>query len=332
MVRETQKIATSLPRHTESMRAGRWLATWVCLLLVCLGARAGSHATLQTDAKRIGCDSIRGARDTGVYTVYLTLKVPAIRVYGSGEKFHQDTVTDDFRTMALEAIRVHFAAPSAPALPVYGFDNGTPVAAHPIVLGQVVFSLTPTGGLASLQLVQSSLSPAIDKSLTDAIQDAATANDLPLPREGGKAEVSRLYVSLGSGAEVPRAGVPLFKLRVPIWSGATYPTADPARPITSPSYPPGLLMLGFSGTFIMGFVIDEDGNVVPSTIALIHSDISRKPQDVPGWQVVSGQADLGDFVSAVLPSMRQAHYIPATIDGCPVKSYAETPFVFNLKK
>jgi hypothetical protein len=266
------------------------------------------------------------------YQVYATLVAPTVRVY-NGKKLQQDTVTDDFRTYMLQAIRQHFVPPSAPALSVYGFGiSEDPKGASPVVFGQAVFSLTPTGGLANLQLVQSSLSSGIDESLMGALRRADSANAFPSPKDAGKAEITRLYVLLKSGTKVPSNGMLLFRMRVPVWHNVTYPTPDNARPIDTPRYPPGLLMLGFSGTFVMQFVIDEQGNVVPSTVALVSQDIKRSSTAPAGYELVQGQAQLGAFVEAVLPSLKGAHFVPATIDGCPVKSAAEMPFAFNLPR
>ena len=127
-----------------------------CLAVVSLGAnetrRFRPRVALHSP-RSPACESIRQTRDTVEYQVYATLVVPTVRVY-NGKKLQQDTVTDDFRTYMLQAIRQHYVPPSAPALSVYGFGiSENPNGASPVVFGQAVFSLTPTGGLANLQLV-----------------------------------------------------------------------------------------------------------------------------------------------------------------------------------
>lgn len=199
-------------------------------------------------------------------------------------------------------------------------------AAWPIVLGQAVFTLTPAGGLTDLRLVQSSLSPAIDESLLAALRRADSGSAFPLPKSAGVADISRLYIKLGSGQTVPGGSVLLFTIRVPVWRNVTLPSPDDKKPIKTPSYPENLLTQGFSGAFVMGFVIDERGRVVPSTVTVVANDI-KGPSSASVYP--TPVSELNEFVTAVASSLKGAHYVPATINGCPVKSFAEQPFVFN---
>lgn len=307
-----------------------------CLALACLTVGGVSNVPPAgrevVRAASMRCDSIQSARDTVEYQVFLTLEVPTVRVYDTDGKLHQDTVSDAFRTLMLQTIRQNFIPPRAPELSVYmtGFDSSPPTAV-PGVFGQVMFSLTPTGGLAESELVQSSLSPAFDRGLMDALHRADSAGGFPLPQDAGAAKIARLFVVLCGGRDLPPHAALLFKLRVPAWHNVTDAAPDPSRPGIQPQYPQDLVQRGFEGTFVLQFVIDEHGNVVPTTIALVRSDIKR-PSDLHHVDRFGQEPQLGDFVRAVLPAARGDHYIPATIDGCPVKSLAERPFVFKVKR
>ncbi len=269
------------------------------------------------------------ARDTMVYQVYATLEVPTARSYDTDGKLHRDTVTDDFRALVLQAIRQSFVPPSTPTVTVYGTGYSPPAAA-PAVFGEAMFSLTPVGRLAEATLIQSSLSAAIDQSLMDALRRADSTSGFPPPQQAGGAKFSKLFVRIGGGGQVPRNGTPLFRLRVPVWHNVTTPLPDNSRPSVQPQYPPDLMARGFEGTMYVQFVVDERGDAVPSTLALIRTDIDR-PSDILHYDR-SSEAQLSDFAMAVLPAVRGDHYIPATINGCPVKALAERPFVFKMKR
>jgi len=276
------------------------------------------------------CDSIQVARDTIQYQVYATLDVPTEQVYDRDGKLHQDTISDDFRGLVLQAIRQSFVHPAQLPLNVYLIVPGLyPPVATPAVFGEAVFSLTPTGGLAESQLVQSSLSPAVDQSLMDALRRADSANLFPLPSEA-KAKVTRLYVTLGSSQIVPKQAVQLFAVRVPVWHDVIAPRPDPAHSVVKPTYPTDLLDRGFVGSVYMDFVIDEHGRVVPSTIAVLRAEI-RRASYVPHRDWPGHEAQLSDFVTAILPSVRNGRYLPGTIDRCPVKSFVIQPFAFDIR-
>jgi hypothetical protein len=240
-----------------------------------------------------------------------------------------DTVLDAFRAVLLQGVRQNFVPPTPLSLPVYLVDaQGAPPSAEPGMYGEVMFSLSETGRLIDLQLAQSSLSTAIDRSLLGALSRADTARALPLPREAGKSKPTKLYVTLQSGQEVPPGGVLLFRLRVPMWHAVTGVAPDSAHPGEPPKYPPDLARKGFIGRLDIEFVVDEHGDVVPSTISLVHSSVGRVLSAM-GATHEGTDAPLNQFALAVLPTVRTAHYVPARVDGCPVKSLVIRTFTFG---
>ena len=305
-----------------------------CATLVCLGASVQAHAaTLQKIAGLPGphaCDSIPGPRDTIEYQVTAKLEVPTESVYDSHGKVHHDTVTTAFRTLVLEAIRQNFVSPANLPLQVFLVRRDVyPAVAAPVVFGEARFSLTETGEVAALELAQSSLSPALDQSLMGAVRRAGSAHSFPLPGEAGVAKMSWLYVSLSSYGLLP-GSAPLFAIRVPVWHDPTDPTIDPTHPAKPLVYPPDMLRRGFEGTIYTEFVIDELGNLVPSTLRLSYSNFKR-PENIMHLDA-SSEARLSDFALAILQSMRGAHYTPGAIGGCPVKEIAMQPFTFKIRR
>jgi len=275
------------------------------------------------------CDSLPAPQDTTTLQVFVVLEAPTRAQFKLNGGVGGDTVPDAFRALLLQGVRQNFVPPTPLSLPVYLVDaQSTPPSAAPGIFGEVMFSLSETGGLIDLQLAQSSLSASVDASLLGALRRADLAQALPLPQDAGKAKVKKLYVTLGSGHEVPAGGVLLFPLRVPVWHAVTSVAPDSTRPGERPKYPYALARKGFTARLDIQFVVDEHGDVVPSTVSLIHSSVGRTLSFM-GATGEGNDAPLNQFALAVIPTVRTAHYVPATVGGCPIKSLVVRTFTFG---
>ena len=306
---------------------GLVIATWLMTQAGCHQLHAQSTALTSAMTPPPTCTSLPVATDTVEYRVYATLEAPTKQVYDADGTRHQDTITTQFRQQVLEAIRRAFVPPPDLALDVYQMrsDVSPPIVA-PAVTGEAEFTLTPIGRLEEAGLTQSSLSAALDRALLDALHRADSAYGFPPPSSAG-AQITRLYVGLQGWAS--KGSVLLFVLRVPLWHDGTNPKPDPRRPLKV-DYPIELQRRGFDAALVVGFVIDETGAPVPSTFRLEHAEFTRPTNIV--HRDDGQQVPLSEFVDAILKAMRKAHFIPGTINSCPVKQLAAEPFVFKMKR
>lgn len=80
-----------------------------------------------------------------------------------------------------------------------------------------------------------------------------------------------------------------------------------------PRYPDVARNAGVGDTVIIRFVVDEHGRPMSKTVYL------RK-------------ARYREFVKAVVDHLPSMRFLPAELDGCPVKSWVEMPFTFSLAR
>jgi TonB family protein len=78
-----------------------------------------------------------------------------------------------------------------------------------------------------------------------------------------------------------------------------------------PHYPPHANWAQKEGSTLLDFIIDADGT-----------------PDLSSIQVV--RATYTDFASAVLENFPNMHFIPLTVEGCPVRVRVGMPFEFKL--
>ena len=105
------------------------------------------------------CDSLPVPQDTTTLQVFVVLEAPTRAQFKLNGGVGGDTVPDAFRALLLQGVRQNFVPPTPLSLPVYLVDaQSTPPSAAPGIFGEVMFSLSETGGLIDLQLAQSSLS------------------------------------------------------------------------------------------------------------------------------------------------------------------------------
>ena len=274
------------------------------------------------------CDSLPPTSDTMSYQVYATLEVPTEYRLGDDGKLQRDSVSTTFRRMVLQTIRQNFVPPQNPSLTTFVVRREVrPPVAAPVVFGEAMFSLTPTGGLADAELAQSSLSPEINQSLIDALHRADAAHMFPLPSEAG-AKLSKVYVHLASGPLAPDSAALLFTIHVPAWQQWTYPGLDPAHRNAVPAYPTELEHAGYEGSLGIEFVVNADGSVEPSTVRLAWSTFNAPPSGTLGRAGVH----LADFITAIMTSLNSARFLPGTVGGCAVRELSAQPYNFKMRR
>lgn len=104
---------------------------------------------------------------------------------------------------------------------------------------------------------------------------------------------------------------PLFSFRVPV-RVATNPLRE-IPGIGFLRFPSNLLQQGTPGQVQAAFVVDTDGRAEPASIQLINA--TRR-----------------EFAQSVLDGMPRFRYKPLEVSGCAVRSIAEEPFQFYVRK
>lgn len=186
---------------------------------------------------------------------------------------------------------------------------------------EVMLLLDKKGNVARSSLTQSSLVPSIDQALLGAARDVAAVG---LPDEivhgarkaHGGALFVRVHMSPVTGQPEPPsidriAEVGIAALHVPRFETAT-DTRWATRP-RMPSYPFDMQREGVDGKAVFAFVVGADGKIAPETFTLTRAT---------GRQ----------FVQSALRSFRDARFVPATVEGCPVATLAAQPFTFEIRR
>jgi TonB family protein len=268
--------------------------------------------------------------DSIEYRVYAMLYAPTETRYDGGQKPHADRVGSAFVGTVLRGIAAAYVMPERLRLKAYPIrtDAGTAPFGSEAVFGEVTFVIDSTGMLTTAELTQSSLSPALDQSLLQALRRAASAAGGSWSFRASGSEARRFHLLITNDDLPPGWGIQLFTFRTPVWHEVTYTAFDPRHPIPAPIFPVDLAQPGFQERLYAQYVVDEFGHPVMSTF--------RFAGVTPEWAAhpiradpSSPDAQLEPFAWAVSQVLRRAHYIPATIGGCPAKMLGLYPFTFT---
>jgi TonB-like protein len=179
----------------------------------------------------------------------------------------------------------------------------------------VIFSLTQKGTMSDLGLASSSLSPGLDRAVYSAVQRADSAQlFVPLPEQGPRRVTFYLTVFIDRYPDTTvhrgRSGLvaPLLTTTLPGWEGdVTLPGATTSHPV----YPEYARMENVEDSLLVRFVIDEHGNVDPSSI----------------WFETGTYREFAKSIRDWLP---HAKYSPGRIGGCRVKVLTQQAFKYRL--
>ncbi len=116
------------------------------------------------------------------------------------------------------------------------------------------------------------------------------------------------------------AAVPLFATRFP-----SSTQVDGPMDFVPPQFPKDSTLSYVDGRVIERFLVDTNGRAVPSSIRDVWPHgVSRLTGDESNYW--------DEFVSAVHNWLKEAHFKPATIGGCPVPQMAQEPFEFHIAR
>jgi outer membrane biosynthesis protein TonB len=193
--------------------------------------------------------------------------------------------------------------------------------AMPGGMATVGFTVARDGEIHDIGLAASSLSAPFDRAVLNALLRADSAKMLaPLPESALSQVKFFLTVYVAPYPEEPdtlhpwqpRGRVrPLIKTTLPEWDP---PVAIPEPlPVIPPSYPEDARSQLVEDSLLVRFVIDEKGNVVPSTVFFLSGTYRVFAKSIRDW----------------LP---RARYRPARIHNCPVKSAVIQPYRYKINR
>jgi hypothetical protein len=181
----------------------------------------------------------------------------------------------------------------------------------------VEFTRTKAGRVEKVELLATSLSPAFDRAVVDAVDSAGASGLPPLPRVSWSLHY-RLDVALVPGGRDttsssarPPGSMRLLWLgtSIPMWNGATAPEVVAG---STPLYPEAARRdNGVEDSLVVRFTIGPNGRVTPGTAVVLHGTYREFAESIGLW-------------------LRKKTYRPAAIGGCPVPSVALESFKFKI--
>jgi hypothetical protein len=222
-------------------------------------------------------------------------------------------IAPDYMHDVLEAVRQSLH-PGPLGLAVYSIWRG-----HAVLSGAttVIFSLTQKGAMEDLGLASSSLSPELDRAVYSAVRHADSAQlFIPLPAQGPRRVTFYLTVFIDkypdTAAHAGRPGfvAPLLTTTLPGWEGDV---TLPGSTTSHPAYPEYARMARVEDSLLVRFVVDERGNVNPSSIWFEAGTYQEFAKSIRDW----------------LP---HAQYSPGRIGDCRVKALERQWFRYQLSR
>lgn len=222
------------------------------------------------------------------------------------------TLTKDYEGLILEGVAEEFHAPGITHVPVFSHwtrsMGGVAVdETRSEVEGEVAFDLDAKGQITHVTLTASTLEPALDDSLTQAVSQLAASGMVPPPPHvpgTGKAFVLVGIRSVSGYSPVTR---PLYRENVQIFPLA-HDVAELANnpPITYPILPAEARV---GDSVEVDFVVDETGRVLPGTTRILRGHYL-------------------DFMQALARGVSKFRFQPAMIGSCPIKMRWRYSYVF----
>lgn len=253
-----------------------------------LPAHHGSEGAAGTSQDT--CASLPPPTDTIEYRVYATLVAPA----------RKDTLPTSYVQFVLDGLRHGFTVPTPLNVPAFGpFVGGRTGVMAPVVFGEVEFTLDATGKASDIHLTQSSLSPALDRSLYDAPRRADSLGLFP-----GQFDVSdrgkiRFFVALSSSPPATPDAMPYFAVRMPGWNPGSQAVTDPQHD-WKPTFPIQAIQAAVGDSVAIQFAVDEHGVPIKTTMRVLGAGYLQ-------------------YAELVVDAALRSRYVPATAGGCPVK-------------
>lgn len=184
----------------------------------------------------------------------------------------------------------------------------------------VVFTVTREGQVRDVGLASSSLSSAFDRMIVDAIHAADTSGLMPPLPSDAPSHVefmldvfTNVFFKQATAAFFRRPGhvQALLETSLPGWTVAVKPAEPDSNGL--PAYPNRARLVNLQDSVLVRFAIDENGRGVPASV------------------FVSG-GRYRDFAKSARDWLSTAHFKPARIGTCAVKSIERQPFSYTLQR
>lgn len=259
-----------------------------------------------------------GAQDTAVVRACDRPSTGRVRAafYGRLEAIPKNDTgsrVDGYLRDVLEAVRQSLH-PGPLGLAVYNLWPG-----HATLTGEatVIFSVTRQGAVRDLALAASSLAPALDRAVYEAVKRADSAQLIPpLPARGPSHAKFFLTVYIApypdtAAAHPGRSALvaPLLTTMLPSWE--TEVTLADTTKGEQPQWPQTAVLARVGDSLFVRFVVDERGDVVRSSVFF-------------------ESAQYLDFAKSLYRWLPHAKYKPARIGDCAVKSLEHETFLYRF--
>jgi hypothetical protein len=234
----------------------------------------------------------------------------------------------------LEEFAKEFRYPTPHAFTAWSsLDSLTPAEASPVLAGEAMVVIRPTGEVRNIALTQTSLHPAIDAALIAALRKAVESDEILPPSSLKIRNDFTLYIALTFEPEldlIPGAVYdrpsqtkpltparrtvrqPLIKFQVPAarFSAPLRADQNASKPVR---FPPDLVAMARDGDVTVQFVVGPDGRITPGTVRII------------------GATERG-FANGVIRALGGLRFFPGEIGGCPVSVLATQSFSFRIDR
>lgn len=222
------------------------------------------------------------------------------------------TLTKDYEGLILEGVAEEFHAPGVTQVPVFSrwtrSMGGVPVEeTRSEVEGEVAFDLDAKGQITHVTLTASTLEPALDDSLTQAVSRLAASGMVPPPPAVPGTGKAFVLVGIRSVRGYSPLARPLYRENVQIFPLARSVAELPDNPpITYPILPAEAKV---GDSVEVDFVVDETGRVMPGTTRILRGHYLN-------------------FMQALARGVSKFRFQPAMIGPCPIKMRWRYTYVF----
>lgn len=294
------------------------MRTATCTLAIALVA---STARAESTSRDSTCTIRETGRDSVQVVVVANAEEDTI---GSGRR--RLRLSPDFLPYVVEAVRMHFRAPSVLPLPVMDASIPNPglvssargslvrdsagrlrVRITRLLAVDAYFTLSSRGAPRDVMVTHLTMSDPFESSIRDAI-NAIVPDDYGIFPQG--AEGARIHLQMHAVPFDPTLAQPFFTTWLSVYTLQAYATAGhDAHPVF-----PELARRAYVGdTVDARFVIDETGRVPLDAMEII-------------------RVHYRDFMEPVAHAIARSGYRPAIVDGCPAKTVVYREFIFGFNR
>jgi TonB family protein len=229
----------------------------------------------------------------------------------------QDTavrLAPDFEGLFVEEFRSRFKAPpNLPLSVVVGSPPcdslGSRCAGASLNVAAVAYATAHSDGkLSDIEVLDASLTPALDDSIKVALQ--AMSKDAVAPLSGDVEPVP-LIMEIGPEENLDTAAAErrIFRTKLPHYDIPFRYASMPVAGIDA-RFPFSARVAGIGDSVTIAFTVDAAGNIATESVQLV-------------------RATYGDFVSSAVNAIARTRFHPAYLGDCPVATRVTQRFLFN---